>query len=272
MGTYLKPSISRRGKVKKVYILGIAIVLVISLLTLGLGPVMAQDNAAPSNIQMEVTINGLEKGDEAALYLSFETATAAEGVLLEQNIESSGKSITLDLRTSLKDGYYQLLLEAPPKYFRDPKGYFFQVSQSEIVNPSSRPIVFDLMSPSALNMLEAIISLSAPVKEGEPMRPLVGGTISGLLSSNDLVTVRIIRADGWELISYTQLGNGQWEAIVYDPDESDYCTITAEADGYISHPASYEIWVEEETIYFVRSLEISDKTLRLNFHFQPCDS
>ncbi len=73
----------------------------------------------------------------------------SDEVLLEKNVTGDGEAITVELDASLEDSYYQLVLEAPGKYFRDPKGYSFQVWQSEIVNPTGKLIVFDLIPPEA---------------------------------------------------------------------------------------------------------------------------
>ena len=222
-----------------------------------------------SGIQMTVTVNGLEKGEDAVLRLLPDIDTAEEA-LFEQTIRSDGEgSITVDIRTSLKDGYYQLLLEAPDKYFREPKGYCFQVSQSQIVNPTSRSIVFDLIPPPFEPYLEAIISLSGPVKQGVPITPLVSGTISGLLNSDDLATVHAYTVTGWEKMYFTREGNGPWEAIITNPDESEYYTITAEAEGYTTQPASYKIKIEGETAYVVKNNEIGEEALHIDFQFSP---
>ncbi len=124
----------------------ITLLLAITLVPMGAGAVIA----APSDIQMTVTINGLEKGEEATLTISHEGTVTAEDPLFVRTIKNNGeKSLTLDIGANLKDGYYQLLLEVPEKYFRDPKGYFFAVSNSNIVNPRGNSIIFDLIPPSA---------------------------------------------------------------------------------------------------------------------------
>lgn len=269
---------------KKIYIVGIATSLVIALVTMSAGPLMAQGNTASSSIQMVVTVNGLEKGEEATLRLSPEIDTAKE-VLFEQTIRSDGGAITADIRTNLKDGYYQLLLEAPDKYFRDPKGYFFQVYQSKIVNPTNRSIVFNLIPPSAQTlrpyresdtsiievpgeeipyMLESIISLSAPLKQAPPTKPLVRGTISGLLNS-DVATLHVYTETGWEQI-LAERKNGPWEVVITSL-QSEYYTITAEAKGYTTQSASYKIKIEGETAYVVRNNEIGEEALHIDFQF-----
>lgn len=267
-----------------------ALLLTITILAVACDSQPSTTPIGASGIQMTVTVNGLEKGEEAVLRLLPDIDTAEE-VLFEQTIRSDGEgSITVDIRTSLKDGNYQLLLEAPDKYFREPKGYCFQVSQSQIVNPTSRPIVFNLIPPSAQTfrpyresdtsiievpgeeipyMLEAIVSLSGPVKQGPPTKPLVSGTISGLLNSDDLVTVHAYTVTGWEKMYFTREGNGPWEAVIPNPDESEYYTITAEAEGYTTQPASYKIKIEGEIAYVVKNNEIGEEALHIDFQFSP---
>jgi hypothetical protein len=223
------------------------------------------------NIQMAVTINGLEKGDEAVLSISFETTTTDEAPLLEKNVTGEGEAITVELDASLEDGYYQLLLEAPPKYFRDPKGYFFQVYQSEIVNLTGQSIVFNLIPQEETpSMLEAMVSLSAPRKQLAPRKPLVSGSLSGLLNSDDLAIVHIYTVTGQEKNYCAREGNGPWEGVIPNPEESEYYTITAEAEGYTVEPESYKILVkdeEDETGYVVEDGEVGEEALHLGFHF-----
>ncbi len=102
----------------------IGLTLVMLLLTIALSAISCNP---PDNIQMTVTIDGLEKGEEATLTLSLSPGIdPAEKPLFQQTIRSDGeRSLTVEITTSLKDGGYLLLLEAPEKYFRDPKGYLF---------------------------------------------------------------------------------------------------------------------------------------------------
>lgn len=215
---------------------------------------------------IQMTVNGLEKGEEAVLRLLPDTGTAEE-VLFEQTIRSDGEgSIRVDICSELEDGNYQLLLEAPDKYFRDPKGYFFQVSQSKIVNPSGRSIVFDLIPPPFWPYLEAIVSLSGPVKQPVPLTPLVSGTISGLLKS-DVATLHIYTETGWEQL-WARRKNGPWEVVIHNTG-SEYYTITAEAKGYTTQPASYKIQIEGEIAYVVKNNEIGEEASHIDFQFSP---
>lgn len=54
----------------------------------------------------------------------------------------------MEIPNNLQDGSYQLLIDAPDKYFRDPKGYLFHINNSKIVNAIGKPITFVLIPPS----------------------------------------------------------------------------------------------------------------------------
>jgi hypothetical protein len=267
----------------------IGVVLVILGLLVGCsGSNGVGDDVATGNIQMEATINGLEEGEEAVLSISFELATTDEAPLLEKNVTGNGEAVTVELDTSLEDGYYQLVLEAPPEYFRDPKGYYFQVWQSEIVNPTGKSIVFDLIPPEAQAfrpyrdsdeeadvsddglpyMLEAMISLSAPERNGEPYMPEIEGTMSGL-NPDDLWTIDICRADGGNAGCWHGMGGGEWEVgiDIDDDGEGQYYTVTADAEGYSVEPESYKVLVGDEIVYVVEDDEIGEEALHLDFHF-----
>jgi len=160
---------------KKIVIL-CAIVLTTVLLTASVAGCQqkSQPSSATGNIRMTATINGLEKGEEATLTISHEGSAASEELFFKRDVISDGKkAITVDIAANLEDGYYQLLLEAPDKYFRDPKGYFFMVSQSQIVNPTGMEVIFNLLPQPEGLWAEAYISLSAPPKAPPPPGPLI---------------------------------------------------------------------------------------------------
>ncbi len=138
-------------------------------------PAPAPTATAPDNIRMTVTVNGLEKGEEATLTLSLSPGIDPTGKpIFKQTIKNNGeRSLTVKITTSLKDGYYLLLLETPDKYFREPKGYLFMVSQSQIVNPTGRNVIFNLRPQPEGLWAEAYISLSAPPKAPPPPAPLI---------------------------------------------------------------------------------------------------
>jgi hypothetical protein len=89
------------------------------------------------------------------------------------------------------------------------------------------------------------------------------------LNPDDLVTGHVFAADGSEVADFTRMGNGRWEGVIHHSGEY---TITAEAEGYISHPASYKIWVEGETTYVLTNDEIGEEALHIDFQFLPCGS
>ncbi|MBI4284966.1 MAG: hypothetical protein HY670_03575 [Chloroflexi bacterium] len=171
--------------------------LLIVLATLS-GTVATQGNTevlSPSDIQITVTINGLEEGDVATLTLSSDTLAADKGSLVQKSVDGHGHPIIVEISAVLPDDNYLLLLEAAEKYFRDPKGYLFTVYDSQILNPAGTPVIFDLIPPSARNYepyresdtsgqntegkryrLEGIISLSAPPKQPPPQEGILDST------------------------------------------------------------------------------------------------
>jgi hypothetical protein len=155
--------------VKRLHLVGLITLLLAGLLTWGIGPVMAQDSAVQDNIKMLVTITGLEKGEKATLTILPEITATDEKPFFMETVKSNGEgSLTVDIGTSLKDGFYQLLLEAPDKYFREPKGYSFAVHQSKIVNPTGKSVIFSLLPKEGTPGEEGEISLSAPEKQLQP--------------------------------------------------------------------------------------------------------
>jgi hypothetical protein len=120
----------------------------------------------PSSIPMTVTINGLRLGEQAMLRIGSETASLEIDIpLLSHPLHGTDTSLTVDIYPILHDGYYLLLLEAPQKYHRYPKGYAFMVNNSAVVNPTGKAITFSLAPPPIYPEMEAVISLSAPPKE-----------------------------------------------------------------------------------------------------------
>jgi hypothetical protein len=123
-----------------------------------------------ASIQMAVTIDGLRSGEQAVLRIGPETASLESAdPLFEYTLQGPVTNLTVDIRPTLKDGYYLLLLEAPQKYHRYPKGYAFMVSDSAIINPTGKAITFSLAPPPIYPEMEAVISLSALTKEPMPI-------------------------------------------------------------------------------------------------------
>ena len=123
--------------------------------------------------QMMISIDGLAPGEQATLQIGPETASLEiENPLFEYPIQGPDANFTVNINTILKDGYYLLLLEAPQKYFRDPKGYAFMVRDSTVVNSTGKTITFKLRTPPSYPAAEAVISLSAPIKAPMPIFPI----------------------------------------------------------------------------------------------------
>ncbi|MDD5190494.1 MAG: hypothetical protein PHE50_05565 [Dehalococcoidales bacterium] len=148
---------------------------------------------------LDVAVIGLEKGESAKLTLSIEGAASSDIADFEKTIASSGEPIIkINIPIQLKDGYYQLILEAPDKYFREPKGYFFMVRNGVVVNTKNSALSFTLTPPDkrdyepyrgptiapnsdavippphipiageVVYRAESMISLSAPARQGIP--------------------------------------------------------------------------------------------------------
>ena len=95
-----------------------------------------------------VVITGLDEGDTANLNLMLESASQdSEAILKKTVIGNRDKNNVIDMSCFLKDGYYQLSINAPDKYFRKPKGWLFMVSDSQLINPQGKSVAFKLVSP-----------------------------------------------------------------------------------------------------------------------------
>ena len=222
---------------------------------------------SPGNIKMTLTIGGLQKGEQATLTISHEIVTAEDPLFVKTVTGNGEKSLTLDVSINLKDGFYQLLLEAPDKYFREPKGYLFAVTQSQILNPTGRNVIFNLLPQPESPTAEAYISLSAPPKQGG--RPVVSvkGLISGLMG-DDTATELIYYANG-EVKSFGPgKRNGPWESWLDDTGRGDYI-VTMVADGYTVQPESYRVRIIGIVAYVVKNNEVGEESLDLDFHFTP---
>lgn len=224
-------------KFSRVYFVLLTLIIMLIL-------VFATSKTEASIPTVTVTINTLEKDDVVTLRLMPEvegTISAEVLPLFEQSVRGNGKNIQVQMPTNLPDGYYQLLLQGSSNYFRDPKGYFFQVVQQQIINPMNRGLVFDLIPastqsyppctddnmpkenlvdevsvlsdlPDDINnivcMAERMISLSAPLK-----LPSFGKTDEHTIEHNILTT-------GYHYFgpSTTQDNNGvRGQFVVVDP-------------------------------------------------------
>ena len=108
-----------------------------------------------------------------------------------------------------------------------------------------------------------------PTKQPEPGRPLIKGLISGLSNPADLVTFRVCKQAGREVLWGTRPGNGQWEAVISNYSEGTTYTVTAEVKGYVSQPKSYTIHIIGRTAHVVQDNQVGEEALALNFHFDP---
>jgi len=172
--TYVLRAITVRTK--GIIALGIvAMMFTLTAFTWPMSPLTTPVNgytAAP--IQMTITITGLAQGETATLLIGPETGELEiKNALFEYQIQGTGASISVDITPVMEDGYYFLLLEAPGQYFREPKGYFFKVRDSVIVNPTGKIITFKLGPPPTPSIMEWAVSLSAPPKQPEPMQPSI---------------------------------------------------------------------------------------------------
>jgi hypothetical protein len=100
-----------------------------------------------------VTLNGLNIGEQATLRLWPDEEGNAAVALAEQYV-TNGQNILPSNLFSLPDGSYQLILDAPSTYFRDPKGYLFQVTNGQMLlnddlTDAELLLTFDLTPPSA---------------------------------------------------------------------------------------------------------------------------
>ncbi len=112
-------------------------------------PASAQN--APTPIPITVMVDGLEAGDEAVLRIGVDDGTLqlSGQPLYEYTVR--GASQQIEINPTLEDGGYLLVVDAPDKYFREPRGYLFVVYQGAIVNPGTHQIRFQLIPPSARN-------------------------------------------------------------------------------------------------------------------------
>lgn len=111
-------------------------------------------------------------------------------------------------------------------------------------------------------------SLAVPTKQPIPVRPSIGGEISGL-PDNVTVTIHVRTLGGQEVLWGKQLGNGSWKVAITKAGGTDY-SVTVEAEKYVSQPVSYIIHISDDTAYLVRDGQVSgEEAIHLDFHFVP---
>ncbi|MBI4284306.1 MAG: hypothetical protein HY670_00175 [Chloroflexi bacterium] len=128
------------------------ILALVAMLAMGLSvngsPALANAGTG-SGIQIVTMIKGLEAGDKAILDVSTEGEMSHENAIASKTVVGDGKVMYVTLSADLKDGSYQVAIDATDKYFRQPRGYFFAVLDSKIYNPDNRTIAFELIPPTA---------------------------------------------------------------------------------------------------------------------------
>jgi hypothetical protein len=130
------------------------------------------------SITIEITIDGLEGYDEAELELLPGTqitsdSVASLGVLLPELKAENGKQ-TIRVE-NIPVGAYQIVVNAPPEYFRDPKGYLFGASENRVImNSTDNALNFKLIPPSDQSLPPCRDFNMLP--EASPPRPEQGDT------------------------------------------------------------------------------------------------
>lgn len=102
-----------------------------------------------------------------------------------------------------------------------------------------------------------------------PVLPIANGKISGLLNSEDIITVNVYDVAGNQPISGTFPGNnGPFELSLAGLSESTTYKIVMEADGYSVEPESYRIQIEGGVIYMMENGQRAEELQSLDFNFK----
>lgn len=142
-------------------------------------------------ISLDILITGLEANDTVEIQLAAaneQTASAIQltGITLP-NLRLHNQRRTINL-PAIPVGWYQIILSAPPSYFREPLGYLFQVQETGIVNRLGFPLPFTLIPASAQDLPPCRDVASMPVY------PLPSVEITGDIPFDD--SQEICRAEG----------------------------------------------------------------------------
>ena len=108
--------------------------------------------ASGNSVPMSITVDGLEGNDEAFLRIGVDNGSLnlAGQALYEYTVKAaSGAAEGVEINPTLEDGGYLLVVDAPEKYFREPRGYMFRVYQGAVLNPVGHSIEFKLIPPEA---------------------------------------------------------------------------------------------------------------------------
>jgi hypothetical protein len=194
---------------KGIIVLGIvAMMLTLTAFTWPVSPLTTPVNGyTAASIQMTITINGLTQGETATLLIGPETPDLeVKNALFEHQVNGTGVSIKEEIAPVLEDGNYLLLLGAPSHYFRKPKGYFINVRDSAIVNPTGKAIIFNLEPPPTYLATEGVADLSAPPKQPIPIiePPLWQRLLEPAAISLAVIVVALIAVFIWRRRSRTE--------------------------------------------------------------------
>jgi hypothetical protein len=158
---------------------------------------------APVPIQMAVTINGLAQGEAAALIIGPQSKLEIEYPVFSRQVLGTGASIREVIAPVLEDGHYLLLLEVPAQYFREPRGFAFNVYNAVMVNPTGRSIVFNLKPQPTYLTSEGVADLSAPPKQPIPFQepPLWQRILDPVAIALSVIVTALIGFLIWRYIS-----------------------------------------------------------------------
>lgn len=118
-------------------------------------PIPCPSSVRWSTLTIEVKIEGLKGKHFAELQLLTDTSQtaaclSARGTKLpELRVRNGSRDITI---ADIPDGSYKLIVDAPADYFREPRGYLFQVSGGQIVRYPGHSFHFRLTPPSDQDM------------------------------------------------------------------------------------------------------------------------
>ena len=106
------------------------------------------------------------------------------------------------------------------------------------------------------------------------MHPQISVTFSGLVDTNEIVTISIYGDDGRKDIYGTSPGNGSWELSLASLSGYESYSIVVEAEGYAVQPESYQFRIEDKEVYSIQEGQKGNavKSLYFNFTLLPTAS
>jgi hypothetical protein len=104
-------------------------------------------------------------------------------------------------------------------------------------------------------------------KSPEPHKPIISGTNFGLPNDGSVAIVKVLLPSGEEVL-WGKRGNGTWEFVVTSTGGAKK-VVVAEAEGYISDPSSYTIFITDEAAFLVVDGEVTEiEATNLDFRFK----